>query len=172
MTAPLRIIFAGTPDFAAKHLAALIESEHEVIAVYTQPDRPAGRGAGRLPPPRRAGPGGLEPPGLGGALRRYLRGRPHPRLHLPRRPAGLRGAACGRLARGRWGEAVEVWLRDEIGAVAQGKRKHRGKGERRAPGYTQLQYVSLKLELRLCSQGTYYNLLLLNCNSPCNRKGN
>ncbi|WP_334019398.1 methionyl-tRNA formyltransferase [Alteromonas sp. S015] len=44
MTTPLKVIFAGTPDFAAKHLSALIESEHEVIAVYTQPDRPAGRG--------------------------------------------------------------------------------------------------------------------------------
>ncbi len=41
---PLKIIFAGTPDFAASALAALIESEHEVVAVYTQPDRPAGRG--------------------------------------------------------------------------------------------------------------------------------
>ena len=40
----LRIIFAGTPDFAASALSALIKSEHEVIAVYTQPDRPAGRG--------------------------------------------------------------------------------------------------------------------------------
>ncbi|WP_028864949.1 methionyl-tRNA formyltransferase [Psychromonas aquimarina] len=40
----LNIIFAGTPDFAAKHLSALLESEHNVIAVYTQPDRPAGRG--------------------------------------------------------------------------------------------------------------------------------
>ena len=40
----LRIIFAGTPDFAASALTALIGSEHEVIAVYTQPDRPAGRG--------------------------------------------------------------------------------------------------------------------------------
>lgn len=40
----LRIIFAGTPDFAATALAALIESEHEIVAVYTQPDRPAGRG--------------------------------------------------------------------------------------------------------------------------------
>jgi methionyl-tRNA formyltransferase len=40
----LRIVFAGTPDFAARHLAALLSSEHEVIAVYTQPDRPAGRG--------------------------------------------------------------------------------------------------------------------------------
>ena len=44
MTTPLRIIFAGTPDFAARHLQALIDSEHDVIAVYTQPDRPAGRG--------------------------------------------------------------------------------------------------------------------------------
>jgi len=44
LSKPLRIIFAGTPDFAAKHLSALLNSEHEVIAVYSQPDRPAGRG--------------------------------------------------------------------------------------------------------------------------------
>jgi len=43
-TSSLKIIFAGTPDFAAKHLQALIDSNHEVIAVFTQPDRPAGRG--------------------------------------------------------------------------------------------------------------------------------
>ncbi|AKD38399.1 methionyl-tRNA formyltransferase [Pasteurella sp. P03HT] len=41
---PLNIIFAGTPDFAAKHLEALLHSSHHVIAVYTQPDKPAGRG--------------------------------------------------------------------------------------------------------------------------------
>lgn len=41
---PLRIIFAGTPDFAARHLQALLDSGHQVIAVYSQPDRPAGRG--------------------------------------------------------------------------------------------------------------------------------
>ena len=40
----LRIIFAGTPDFAAHHLQALLDSDHQVIAAYTQPDRPAGRG--------------------------------------------------------------------------------------------------------------------------------
>ncbi len=40
----LRLIFAGTPDFAAHHLDALLDSPHEVVAVYTQPDRPAGRG--------------------------------------------------------------------------------------------------------------------------------
>ncbi|CAB1261151.1 methionyl-tRNA formyltransferase [Vibrio cholerae] len=44
MSQSLRIVFAGTPDFAARHLAALLSSEHEIIAVYTQPDRPAGRG--------------------------------------------------------------------------------------------------------------------------------
>lgn len=42
--APLKLIFAGTPEFSAIHLKALIESEHQLIAVYTQPDRPAGRG--------------------------------------------------------------------------------------------------------------------------------
>ncbi len=41
---PLRIIFAGTPDFAARHLQALLEAGHQVVAVYSQPDRPAGRG--------------------------------------------------------------------------------------------------------------------------------
>lgn len=40
----LKIIFAGTPDFAASALSALIDSEHDIVAVYTQPDRPAGRG--------------------------------------------------------------------------------------------------------------------------------
>ena len=40
----LRIVFAGTPDFSVPTLEALIGSEHEVIAVYTQPDRPRGRG--------------------------------------------------------------------------------------------------------------------------------
>jgi methionyl-tRNA formyltransferase len=40
----LRIIFAGTPDFAAIHLKGLIDSKHQLIAVYSQPDRPAGRG--------------------------------------------------------------------------------------------------------------------------------
>ena len=41
---PLKIVFAGTPVFAEKSLSALIQSGHEVIAVYTQPDKPAGRG--------------------------------------------------------------------------------------------------------------------------------
>ncbi len=40
----LRIIFAGTPEFAAEHLKVLLGSRHQVIAVYSQPDRPAGRG--------------------------------------------------------------------------------------------------------------------------------
>ena len=41
---PLKIIYAGTPDFAVPALQSLIDSEHQVVAVYTQPDRPAGRG--------------------------------------------------------------------------------------------------------------------------------
>jgi len=44
LATPLNIIFAGTPDFAAQHLAALISSEHNVVAVYCPPDKPAGRG--------------------------------------------------------------------------------------------------------------------------------
>jgi methionyl-tRNA formyltransferase len=40
----LKIIYAGTPDFAVPALQALIDSPHDVVAVYTQPDRPAGRG--------------------------------------------------------------------------------------------------------------------------------
>ncbi|MEW8257905.1 MAG: methionyl-tRNA formyltransferase [Candidatus Thiodiazotropha taylori] len=44
MAQPLKIIFAGTPDFAASALQALLTTEHHVVAVYTQPDRPAGRG--------------------------------------------------------------------------------------------------------------------------------
>lgn len=42
---PLNIIFAGTPVFAANHLKALLDDgQHNVIAVYSQPDKPAGRG--------------------------------------------------------------------------------------------------------------------------------
>lgn len=47
----LNIIFAGTPDFAARHLQALIGSKHNLVAVYTQPDRPAGRGKKLTPSP-------------------------------------------------------------------------------------------------------------------------
>ena len=41
---PLKIIFAGTPEFAASHLQALLTSPHQLVAVLTQPDKPAGRG--------------------------------------------------------------------------------------------------------------------------------
>ena len=40
----MKIVFAGTPSFAAFHLKLLIESNHDVVAVLTQPDRPSGRG--------------------------------------------------------------------------------------------------------------------------------
>ncbi len=51
MSNPLRIIYAGTPDFSVAALQALIDSSYDVIAVYTQPDRPAGRGRGLLASP-------------------------------------------------------------------------------------------------------------------------
>ncbi|MGE5153430.1 MAG: methionyl-tRNA formyltransferase [Bdellovibrio bacteriovorus] len=41
---PLRLVFAGTPEFAVPSLSALIAAGYELAAVYTQPDRPAGRG--------------------------------------------------------------------------------------------------------------------------------
>ena len=44
MSTPLNIVFAGTPQFAATLLQALLSQEHHIVAVYTQPDRPAGRG--------------------------------------------------------------------------------------------------------------------------------
>lgn len=40
----MKVIFMGTPDFAAKTLQALIDSRHEIAAVFTQPDKPKGRG--------------------------------------------------------------------------------------------------------------------------------
>ena len=44
MSDSIRIVYAGTPECAVPALSALIDSGHEVVAVYTQPDRPAGRG--------------------------------------------------------------------------------------------------------------------------------
>jgi methionyl-tRNA formyltransferase len=47
----LNIVFAGTPDFSAGHLQALIDSRHNIVGVYSQPDRPAGRGKKLQPSP-------------------------------------------------------------------------------------------------------------------------
>jgi methionyl-tRNA formyltransferase len=47
----MKIIFAGTPEFAVPCLQMLLDSEHEICAVYTQPDRPAGRGRKLQPSP-------------------------------------------------------------------------------------------------------------------------
>lgn len=47
----MKIIFAGTPHFAASALEALLANNHEVLAVLTQPDRPAGRGMQLAPSP-------------------------------------------------------------------------------------------------------------------------
>jgi methionyl-tRNA formyltransferase len=50
-SAPLRVAFFGTPDFAVPSLAALIASRHEVVALVSQPDRPKGRGQKLQPTP-------------------------------------------------------------------------------------------------------------------------
>jgi methionyl-tRNA formyltransferase len=51
MSAPLRIVFMGTPDFAVPSLQALIEGPNQVVAVVCQPDRQRGRGKVLSPPP-------------------------------------------------------------------------------------------------------------------------
>ncbi len=51
MDTSLKIIFAGTPTFAAVALEALLQSSHQLVAVYTQPDKPSGRGLKVLPSP-------------------------------------------------------------------------------------------------------------------------
>ncbi|WP_312974885.1 methionyl-tRNA formyltransferase [Atlantibacter sp.] len=51
MSDSLRVIFAGTPDFAARHLDALLAANYNVVGVFTQPDRPAGRGKKLMPSP-------------------------------------------------------------------------------------------------------------------------
>ncbi|MFM1892084.1 MAG: methionyl-tRNA formyltransferase [Pseudomonadota bacterium] len=51
MSESLRIIFAGTPEFSVPPLKALLTSPHRVVAAYTQPDRPAGRGRKLTPSP-------------------------------------------------------------------------------------------------------------------------
>lgn len=47
----MRIVFMGTPDFAVPCLQALLDSGEEIVGVYTQPDKPKGRGHKVLPPP-------------------------------------------------------------------------------------------------------------------------
>jgi len=58
----MRIIFMGSPDFAVPTLDALVDAGHEVVAAYTQPPRPAGRGKSKRPTPveERAGELGIE----------------------------------------------------------------------------------------------------------------
>lgn len=50
-TPSLRTVFMGTPDFAVPSLRALLAAGHRVVGVFTQPDRPRGRGQQVLPPP-------------------------------------------------------------------------------------------------------------------------
>ena len=50
----MKIVFAGTPDFAVPPLKALIDAGHDIVGVYTQPDRPQGRGRKIVPTPVKA----------------------------------------------------------------------------------------------------------------------
>ena len=50
----MRIVFMGTPDFAVPSLQGLIDDGHEILAVYTQPDKPVGRKQVLTPPPVKA----------------------------------------------------------------------------------------------------------------------
>lgn len=50
----MRVVFAGTPEFAVPSLMQLLQSQHDVVAVFTQPDRPAGRGRQLRPSPVKA----------------------------------------------------------------------------------------------------------------------
>lgn len=47
----MKVVFAGTPEFSVAALDALLEAGHEIVGVYTQPDRPAGRGRKLTPSP-------------------------------------------------------------------------------------------------------------------------
>lgn len=65
----MRLVFMGTPAFACPTLELLLSSHHEVLAVFTQPDKPAGRGQRLTPPPvkglaLKAGLPVLQPPRL------------------------------------------------------------------------------------------------------------
>ena len=53
-SAPLRIVYFGTPDFAVPSLRALMQSRHLVVALVSQPDRPKGRGHHVVPTPTKA----------------------------------------------------------------------------------------------------------------------
>ena len=47
----MRLVFLGTPDFAVSSLRVLSNSNHHLVGVVTQPDRPKGRGRRLMPPP-------------------------------------------------------------------------------------------------------------------------
>ena len=47
----MRIVFMGTPDFAVNALQSLYNGGHEIVGVFTQPDKPVGRKAILTPPP-------------------------------------------------------------------------------------------------------------------------
>ncbi len=79
----MRVVFMGSPEFAVPHLEQLILNQYQVVAVYTQPDRAAGRGRSLAPPPVKAAAQSLglevvQPPSLkeAGVVRQLAQFRP------------------------------------------------------------------------------------------------
>jgi methionyl-tRNA formyltransferase len=58
----VKLVFMGTPEFAVPSLEALVAAGHEMVAVFTQPDRPKGRGQKEAMPPVKEAALGLELP--------------------------------------------------------------------------------------------------------------
>jgi methionyl-tRNA formyltransferase len=79
----LRVVFMGSPEFAVPSLEQLVLNKYQVVAVYTQPDKPAGRGRSLAPPPVKAAAKSLglevvQPPSLkeAGVVKQLARFRP------------------------------------------------------------------------------------------------
>ena len=56
----MKIVFMGTPDFSVPCLKALAENGYDIPAVFTQPDKPKGRGYKMIPPPGKKVCGGIQ----------------------------------------------------------------------------------------------------------------
>ena len=80
MSKPLRVVYAGTPDFALASLRALVAAGHTPCAVLTQPDRPAGRGKQQTASPVKQFAGQM---GGSHSLRRNANVSHHQAVHRP-----------------------------------------------------------------------------------------
>ena len=99
----MRIAFLGTPDFAVPSLEALVQAGHEVH-VFTQPDRPKGRGYAMIPPPVKVA-----------ALRHGLSVQQFQRISTPEGVAALSELAPELLVTAAWGQILSA----QVLAIAQ-----------------------------------------------------